>query len=118
MVADRATAVALPPAPSTITWATMTRDQFDGSLNDADPPPDADPALRALWHDAKGEWAAAHAIVQDREGTPAYDRLHAYLHRKEGDVGNARYWYRRAGAAEFRGTLAAEWDELVNAHLV
>ena len=61
----------------------------------------------------QGQLAAAHGIAQSREGTREFDRLHAYLHRKEGDAGNARYWYRRAGAEVFEGSLEAEWAELV-----
>ncbi|MBZ4189953.1 hypothetical protein [Niabella beijingensis] len=52
---------------------------------------------QGLWHAAKGNWNAAHSIAQDHEGEQDFDRLHAYLHRVEGDEGNARYWYRRAG---------------------
>ena len=95
----------------------MTLDEFTATLAGPTPPADIGPVLTALWHDARGDWAAAHDVAQGGEGTAAYDRLHAYLHRKEGDAGNARYWYRRAGAAVFGGTLDAEWRELVTAHL-
>jgi hypothetical protein len=95
----------------------MTRDQFLATLTDASPPADVDPILAALWHDRKGNWEASHAIAQSREGTQAYDRLHAYLHRKEGDVGNAGYWYRQARSPDFKGSLEAEWDHLVDLHL-
>ena len=94
----------------------MTSDDFAATLGDPAPPAGVDPVLAALWHDANGEWAEAHAIAQGREGTPAYDRLHAYLHRKEGDAFNAAYWYRRAGAAVYAGPLEAEWADLVAAH--
>jgi hypothetical protein len=73
--------------------------------------------LQALWHDANGHWELAHNIAQSREGTPAFDRLHAYLHRKEGDDGNAGYWYRRAHAAVFAGSLQDEWKQLVTASI-
>ncbi len=95
----------------------MTTDEFNASLSAAAPPAGIDPVLLALWHDAHGDWAAAHAVAQGREGTPAYDRLHAYLHRKEGDAFNAGYWYRRAGVPVHAGPLAAEWAELVAAQL-
>jgi hypothetical protein len=52
--------------------------------------------LRALWHDLHGDWDAAHRIVQQLEDVPAM-WIHAYLHRKEPDLANARYWYRNAG---------------------
>jgi ketosteroid isomerase-like protein len=65
-------------------------------------------ALRALWHDAHGDWNAAHEVAQVEEfGDCAW--VHAYLHRKEGDEGNAGYWYGRAGKSVFRGSLEEEW---------
>ena len=94
----------------------MTVEELKATLDRPTPPAGIDPVLAALWHDAKGNWAAAHAVAQDGEGTPAYDRLHAYLHRKEGDDGNAGYWYRRAKAPVFTGTLEAEWAELAGRH--
>jgi hypothetical protein len=95
----------------------MTLDQFTTSLKAPTPPADANPILTALWHDAHGDWEAAHTIAQTQEGTPAYDHLHAYLHRKEGDAFNAGYWYRRAGKPVFRGTLDEEWQGLVGMYL-
>jgi len=95
----------------------MTLDQFTASLQDKTPPADLNPILAALWHDARGEWAAAHNIAQLKEGTPSYDHLHAYLHRKEGDSFNAGYWYRRAGKPVFKGSLKDEWQELVGTYL-
>jgi hypothetical protein len=52
--------------------------------------------LRALWHDLHGDWDAAHRIVQQLSDVNAM-WIHAYLHRKEPDLANARYWYRSAG---------------------
>lgn len=95
----------------------MTFDQFKASLTDPAPPAQLSPIATALWHDAKGDWTAAHEIAQEKEGTAEFDRLHAYLHRKEGDPFNAEYWYRRARAPVFKGTLDAEWAELVAKHL-
>ncbi len=68
--------------------------------------------LAALWWDAKGDWKRAHGLVDDLE-TKDGMAVHAYLHRKEGDVGNAGYWYRRAGTMPERGPLEAEWAALV-----
>ncbi len=93
----------------------MTLDDFNATLTDASPPP-LPPLLRALWHDAKGDWERAHALAQDDEG-PSGAWVHAYLHRKEGDAGNARYWYRRAGQPEARDTLAQEWARITAALL-
>jgi hypothetical protein len=86
---------------------------FTATLQASDPP-DVAPALVALWHDAKGDWEAAHNAAQDIEdATGAW--VHAYLHRKEGDEGNAAYWYRRAGKPIARDSLSAEWERIVTA---
>jgi hypothetical protein len=71
-----------------------------------------DGALLALWWDGKGEWAKAHEIAQDVAGADGA-WVHAYLHRKEGDVGNAGYWYRRAGLDVVRGDSRVEWVAIV-----
>jgi len=89
----------------------MSFAEFEQSVaRDAAPPAGASGALTALWHDARGDWEAAHEAAQDDEGR-AGAWVHAYLHRKEGDIGNAGYWYARAGrrmpAASV--TLPAEW---------
>lgn len=68
--------------------------------------------LQALWWDAKGNWDRAHRLVQNEE-TQEAARVHAYLHRKEGDEWNAGYWYRRSGESFFRGSLEEEWEFLV-----
>jgi len=65
------------------------------------------PPLEALWHDAKGDWATAHRIVMNAQSVAAA-WVHAYLHRKEGDFHNARYWYRKAKRPEATGTLDEE----------
>lgn len=94
----------------------MKADTFRQSLSGQEPPAGLSPYLTALWHDGKGEWEAAHDIINDMPGeTAAW--IHAYLHRKEGDAGNARYWYNRAGKPVSTLSLAEEWDELVNALL-
>ena len=90
---------------------------FTTSLADNAPPAGLSPPLRALWHAARGEWDAAHAIAQRSEGDPAHDWVHAHLHRVEGDVGNAAYWYRRAGRPMPPGDLAAERTAIVVALL-
>ena len=90
----------------------MTLDDFKATLT-ADTPPRVSGALVALWQDAKGDWEAAHATAQDIDDqTGAW--VHAYLHRKEGDEGNAAYWYRRAAKPVARDTLQAEWDRIVS----
>lgn len=72
--------------------------------------------LRALREDAVGHWEAAHRAVQDDDSAEAA-WVHAYLHRKEGDVSNAGYWYARAGKPRFEGSLPAEWEEIADALL-
>ncbi|MGL4629824.1 MAG: hypothetical protein ACRCVT_01365 [Leadbetterella sp.] len=95
----------------------MERDRFIASLSNDNPPTGLQELLQALWYDAKGNWEAAHTIAQSAEGTQSYDRLHAYLHRKEGDNWNADYWYRRAKTERFTGTLQEEWNFLLDTHL-
>jgi hypothetical protein len=89
---------------------------FRNSLAHAEPPPTLHLALRALWFDAKGDWDAAHAAAQADDGG-AGDWVHAYLHRKEGDAGNAAYWYRRARKPFFSASFDAEWQEIAAALL-
>ncbi len=83
------------------------------SLDRSKPPPQLSFDLLALWHDYHGDWQAAHEIVQN-EDSPGSHRIHAYLHRKEGDEWNARYWHRRAGSSFPENiSLEQEWQELV-----
>ncbi|HEX4369660.1 MAG TPA: hypothetical protein VH023_22690 [Rhodopila sp.] len=76
------------------------------------PPASASLPLQALWWDAKGDWDKAHECAQADPG-PVGAAVHAYLHRKEPDLANARYWYNRAGRAPVSGGLEEEWDALV-----
>jgi hypothetical protein len=87
----------------------MTHDDFLGSLSAPSPPPGLDLALEGLWWAGKGDWERAHGCVQRDEGNPRCDYVHAFLHRQEGDLGNARYWYHRAGQAMPGTSLDAEW---------
>jgi hypothetical protein len=93
----------------------MTAD-FKSSLSGASPAPGILPPLAALWWAAKGDWTRAHEIVQNEAGVDAA-WVHAYLHRAEGDLGNAGYWYRRAGKPVPSGPVEAEWDRVVSALL-
>jgi hypothetical protein len=86
----------------------MTIEDFKRSLASDDPPADLTPALAALWWDARGDWDRAHSCAQDDEGRDGA-WVHAYLHRKEGDRGNAGYWYRRAGKTFCETSLPQEW---------
>jgi hypothetical protein len=69
-----------------------------------------------MWEDAKGNWNAAHAIAQEIEDEIG-SWIHAYLHRKEGDLGNAGYWYRRAKKPIANESLEGEWVRIVLALL-
>ena len=73
-------------------------------------------ALKALWHDAKGDWERAHDLAQSA-GNSNGDWVHAYLHRVEGDLGNASYWYNRIGKPRFEGSLKSEWASIVESLL-
>ena len=94
----------------------MTIAEFRAALAASAPPHDVSPLVRALWHDARGDWDTAHRITQDIESEDAA-WVHAYLHRKEGDAGNAAYWYRRAGKPVSRAPLDDEWNEIAAALL-
>lgn len=90
----------------------MTFDEFRTTLASPLPPPALPATLVALWHDAKGNWDAAHKVAQDIDDEDGA-WIHAYLHRKEGDPGNAAYWYRRTGKPVSTLPLDAEWAEIV-----
>lgn len=94
----------------------MSFAEFQDSVARGAAPAGASGALQALWHDARGDWHAAHASAQDDHSRDGL-WVHAYLHRKEGDDGNAGYWYARAARrAPARGTtLAAEWESIARA---
>lgn len=89
---------------------------FKQSLTEINPPQDLSDYLQALWQEGKGNWDKAHHLVQDLEDKNA-SWIHAYLHRKEGDIGNADYWYRRAGKKRPAVFLEKEWEEIVTALL-
>lgn len=95
----------------------MTFEEFCDSLADTKPPTGLSPALHALWVERNADWDEAHLIVQDESGKDAA-WVHAYLHRKEGDLGNAGYWYARAGKPQPQGSLDDEWEDIVETLLV
>ena len=89
--------------------------EFIESLNSQTEPSLALPeSLQALWWDKKGNWDKAHEIAQDLDNADGA-WVHAYLHRVEGDLGNAAYWYSRAGKpSKRREGLSEEWEEIVD----
>jgi hypothetical protein len=86
------------------------------SLSQPDPPRAISAPLAALWWARKGDWEKAHRIVMDEAGQDAA-WVHAYLHRVEGDLGNAGYWYRQARKPAATGALDDEWAAMVAALL-
>ncbi len=90
----------------------MTYDEFIKSVEDDQPSAGLCETLISLWWDKKGDWDTAHAIAQDIP-TKQGSAVHAYLHREEGVLWNADYWYARAGRARPDIPLAQEWDLLV-----
>jgi hypothetical protein len=94
----------------------MTPDKFKSSLGEQSPPEGVSAALRALWWAANDDWNKAHRIVMNEDGRDSA-WVHAYLHRVEGDLDNAGYWYRQARRKPATHKLAAEWNEVVAALL-
>jgi hypothetical protein len=90
--------------------------EYRASLSGAAPAPQLNAPLAALWWVAKGDWDQAHKIAQDESSAEAA-WVHAYLHRAEGDLGNAGYWYRRAAKPVADGPLEAEWEGIASALL-
>jgi hypothetical protein len=84
---------------------------FIASLEGAAPAPALSAPLAGLWWAAKGDWDQAHKIVQD-EDTREAAWVHAYLHRVEGDLSNAGYWYSQAGQSAASDSLQAEWERI------
>jgi hypothetical protein len=94
----------------------MNFSTFKDSLSKSSPPANISVYLESLWFDGKGDWDKSHTIIQDVEDKNA-SWIHAYLHRKEGDTGNADYWYNKAGKKRPSVSLDEEWEQMVNAFL-
>lgn len=87
--------------------------EFIDSVKSGICPGQLEPCLQALWYEAAGDWNRAHEIVQSMKDTRAA-RIHAYLHRREGDEWNSRYWHRQAGTSFTDDmSLEQEWEYLV-----
>lgn len=94
----------------------MTLEEFKASLWNSQPPGGIPELLCALWYDGRNEWEKAHNIAQDNSSADG-SWVHAYLHRVEGDHGNAAYWYRRAGRPVPRVSLQEEWEQIARAFI-
>ena len=94
----------------------MTLQEFKTSLEEQQPPPVA-VLLQALWYEAKGDWEKAHNLAQDVH-TPDGSWIHAYLHRVEGDISNAQYWYHKANRKMPKVSLKEEWEDIANGLLL
>ena len=97
-------------------YGIMDLSEFRKSLSAEAPPVGLGKLAQALWYEAHGDWNRAHKLAQSQKGKAAA-AVHAYLHRKEGDLSNADYWYERAGSERPRGALEKEWEALVTALL-
>lgn len=91
----------------------MDKASFLQSLKNDEPPVNVSSFVIALWYDAKGQWEKAHEIVQEIPDAKAA-KIHAYLHRKEGDLFNADYWYSRSGTTRQNMSLEEEWNQLLD----
>lgn len=91
----------------------MTKEEFIQAIAKHECPSSLPKPLQALWYAKKDDWHMAHEIAQSsNDADSAW--VHAYLHRKEGDLGNARYWYKRGGQPEFTASLDSEWEHIVS----
>jgi hypothetical protein len=93
----------------------MTLDEFKSGLQGS-LPAGLSIYLQALWYDGKGDWDKSHELIQDLADKNA-SWIHAYLHRKEGDIWNADYWYQKAGRKRPAISLPEEWEDIVQALL-
>jgi hypothetical protein len=89
----------------------MTLEELEKSLSGPLPPPNLPPVLAALWWAGKENWKRAHELAQSQDNH-AGAWVHAYLHRKEGDTSNAKYWYRQAQKSFPACSTEAEWKEI------
>lgn len=89
----------------------MTYDEFILTIENDELPPSLPAYIQALWYDAKEDWHTAHSLIDSLDDKNSC-WVHAYLHRKEGDINNADYWYRRAHKQRPSESLAEEWKNI------
>jgi hypothetical protein len=97
---------------SILKGSIMNFDEFLTSIDDDRPTLQLSETLTSLWWDKKGDWNVAHSIAQ-KIPTKQGSAVHAYLHREEGVLWNADYWYSRAGRNRPKKPLEEEWKSLV-----
>ena len=86
--------------------------KFKESIKQKEPPDNLNGVELALWYAVKGNWDMAHNIAQEIHSEAA-SWIHAYLHRQEGDIENAHYWYRRSEKEAYSGSLEIELDDII-----
>jgi hypothetical protein len=96
------------------TKGSASVETFEASLRQTPAPPEISRALAALWHAAKGDWKKAHDLAQQQDDERGA-WVHGYLHRVEGDLSNADYWYQQAGRKRPTSSLENEWRAIVTA---
>lgn len=85
---------------------------IESTQHDSQPPAELSEELKALWHTKANNWDTAHNIAQDIH-TPTGSWIHALLHLIEGDIGNAGYWFRKAGKpARTEADIQTLWEEI------
>ncbi len=89
----------------------MNIDDLKKSVSEDVPPKGISKLCKAMWYDARGNWDTAHQIAQSVDSKDG-SWVHAYLHRKEGDLSNANYWYHMAGRNIPEVSLEKEWEEI------
>ena len=94
----------------------MTFEEFNETLALGKHPKNISRVLESLWEDRRGHWGRAHELAQEEDNISGA-HVHAYLHRKEGDIANAEYWYNRARTTKPSISLDQEWELLVREFL-
>lgn len=94
----------------------MEIQEFRNTIESGNLPPEQSLHVQALWYDKKGNWEKAHSLI-DHLNDKHSSHVHAYLHRKEGDIWNADYWYKKAGKTRPHMSLDEEWEQLVLLYL-
>ena len=90
----------------------MNYDNFIKLTKESNPSDTLSGIHLALWYAMNNNWDMAHNIVQDIS-TDTASWIHAYLHRVEGDLSNANYWYNRASKIASTESLESELNNII-----